>query len=302
MKSSENLTRRNFTRILSTSFAGGILLGNNLSILARPLSTNDLTIQNVIDLILKTIPGAPFDKTVDTIKSGSADQKVKGIVTTMFSTIEVIKKTAELGANFIIAHEPTFYNHQDETDWLKDNDVYQFKHQLLDKHKITVWRFHDYWHSHRPDGILTGVLKTLGWENYADKEKPYLINIPPSSLKEIVNLTKKKFNIDFVRVIGKPEQVCSKIVVFPGAAGGKRQIETLNKDKPDLFICGELSEWETAEYVRDARAKGDKVSLVVLSHAVSEEAGMKWLAEWLQPKVSEIRVTNIPSGNPFSVM
>jgi putative NIF3 family GTP cyclohydrolase 1 type 2 len=235
MKSSENLTRRNFTRILSTSFAGGILLGNNLSILARPLSTNDLTIQNVIDLILKTIPGAPFDKTVDTIKSGSADQKVKGIVTTMFSTIEVIKKTAELGANFIIAHEPTFYNHQDETDWLKDNDVYQFKHQLLDKHKITVWRFHDYWHSHRPDGILTGVLKILGWENYADKEKPYLINIPPSSLKEIVNLTKKKFNIDFVRVIGKPEQVCSKIVVFPGAAGGKRQIETLNKDKPGFI-------------------------------------------------------------------
>src|SRR4051794_35654968 len=74
-------------------------------------SRKDYTVQDVIDIILKEIPGAPFKQTVDTIKSGSTDQKVTGIVTTMFATVEVIKQAAQLNANFIIAHEPTFYNH-----------------------------------------------------------------------------------------------------------------------------------------------------------------------------------------------
>ncbi|MDQ6889502.1 MAG: Nif3-like dinuclear metal center hexameric protein, partial [Bacteroidota bacterium] len=73
-----------------------------------------VTIQQVIDLILKSIPGAPFPKTVDTIKSGDPSQKVTGIVTTMFATDAVIEKTIKAGANFIIAHEPTFYNHLDD--------------------------------------------------------------------------------------------------------------------------------------------------------------------------------------------
>src|ERR1700753_1554729 len=86
-------------------------------------SENDggaMTVRQVIDALLADIPGAPFPKTVDTIKTGNPDTIVKGIVTTMFATVAVIEKTISLGANFIIAHEPTFYNHLDETDWLGD--------------------------------------------------------------------------------------------------------------------------------------------------------------------------------------
>lgn len=93
----------------------------------------NLTIQQVIDLILTTIPGAPFKETVDTIKSGDGQQEVKGIVTTMFATVDVIRQTAALGANFIIAHEPTFYSHRDETAWLENDQVFQFKNELLKK-------------------------------------------------------------------------------------------------------------------------------------------------------------------------
>src|SRR5204862_60430 len=86
-----------------------------------------LTVQQVIDIILQSIPGAPFKETVDTIKSGNAQQKITGIVTTMFATDEVIERTARLAANFIIAHEPTFYNHTDDTAWLQNDDVYKYK-------------------------------------------------------------------------------------------------------------------------------------------------------------------------------
>src|SRR5687768_18188792 len=39
----------------------------------------------------------------------------------------------------------------------------------------------------------------------------------------------------------------------------------------------EVAEWETSEYIRDARAQGLQRSLVVLGHAQSEEPGMRWL-------------------------
>jgi hypothetical protein len=47
---------------------------------------------------------------------------------------------------------------------------------------------------------------------------------------------------------------------------------------------------------------GQKTSLLVLSHSVSEEAGMEYAANWLQPKVAGIKITHIASGNPFTFL
>ncbi|MGZ5222016.1 MAG: Nif3-like dinuclear metal center hexameric protein, partial [Chitinophagaceae bacterium] len=96
------------------------------------------TVQQVIDLILKEVPNARTQNTVDKIRSGSPDQMVTSIVTTMFPSIEVIEKTKKVGANFIIAHETPFYNNPDETEWLKDDDAYKYKVDLLNKYKIAI--------------------------------------------------------------------------------------------------------------------------------------------------------------------
>ena len=261
---------------------------------------SELTVQQVINLILKSIPNAPFKQTVDTIKAGNPDQKVTGIVTTMFATDDIIEKTAKAGANFIIAHEPTFYNHQDNTAWLENDEVYRYKSDLLKKHNIAVWRFHDYIHAHKPDGVLMGVLTAMGWEKYYNPEKPYLLTIRPASFSSVINHVKTRLGIQHVKVIGDMSQSCSRVVIAPGAAGGPRQIEALQKEKPDLFICGELNEWETSEYVRDLRYMGGKTALIVLGHIVSEEPGLEWLVKWLQPQIPGIKVTHIPSNDAFT--
>lgn len=258
-----------------------------------------MTIQQVIDLILTTIPGAPFKETVDTIKSGDGQQEVKGIVTTMFATIEVIKQAATLGANFIIAHEPTFYNHRDDTAWLENDQVFQFKNELLKKHNIVVWRFHDYWHTHRPDGVQMGVLTKLGWQNFFNADNPRMITVPATPLKDLINHAKKSLGIRQVRYIGDPNQMCKRIALSPGAAGGRSHIQLLEKEKPDVLIVGEIAEWETAEYIRDAQSMKLSMALIVLGHAESEEPGMEWLVSWLQPKVKDVKVTHIPSHYPF---
>ncbi len=262
-----------------------------------------LTVQQVIDLILKEIPNPRTQNTVDKIRSGSPDQVVTGIVTTMFPTIEVIEKTNKAGANFIIAHETPFYNNPDETDWLKDDDAYKYKVDLLNKYKIAVWRFHDNWHAHRPDGIAMGNLIKLGWEKYYNQQTPRLLTLPqPMTIKSIVDLAKKRLGISTVRVVGDLKQPCTTIYLAFGYMDPKAQIPIIQQMKPDLILSGETREWETVERVRDGLAMGQKTSLLVLSHSVSEEAGMNYAAQWLQPMVLGIKVTHIASNNPFTFL
>jgi putative NIF3 family GTP cyclohydrolase 1 type 2 len=257
------------------------------------------SVQEIIDIILKEIPGAPFKQTVDTIKSGSANAKVTGIVTTMFATVAVIKNAAQLNANFIIAHEPAFYNHTDDINWVPNNTMVKQKQELLAKNNVTVWRFHDYWHAHKPDGIGYGVLKKANWLSYY-KPGEMVLTMPPISLKKIAQHLKSSLIIEHVRVIGDLSQSCERVALLPGAAGGQMQISLVENQKPDVLIVGEVHEWETAEYIRDTQAMGGKTSLIVLGHSVSEEPGMEYLVEWLQPKVPEIKITHIASNNPFT--
>jgi hypothetical protein len=92
----------------------------------------------------------------------------------------------------------------------------------------------------------------------------------------------------------------STIYLAFGYMDSKRQIAAIQEYKPDLILSGETREWETVERVRDGLQMGQNTSLLVLSHSVSEEAGMEYAAKWLQPKVPGIRVTHIASTNPFT--
>jgi putative NIF3 family GTP cyclohydrolase 1 type 2 len=257
------------------------------------------TVQNIIDLILKEIPGAPFKQTVDTIKCGSPSQPVRGIVTTMFPTIQVIQEAAGIKANFIIAHEPSFYNHTDDQNWVARNHILEKKLALLQQENIAIWRFHDYWHSYRPDGIGYGVLKATGLlKNYQPGR--LTLQLPALTLRELIGHLQKSLTIQHLRYIGDPEQICKSISILPGAAGGQRQIALVENDDPDVLIVGEVHEWETAEYIRDARQLGSRIALIVLGHSLSEEPGMQWLVDWLQPKLPNLPITHISSGDPFS--
>ena len=43
-----------------------------------------------------------------------------------------------------------------------------------------------------------------------------------------------------------------------------------------MLVAGETREWETVEFTRDAVAAGKRKALILLGHANSEEAGMKY--------------------------
>jgi putative NIF3 family GTP cyclohydrolase 1 type 2 len=260
------------------------------------------TVGQIMDLFIKEVPGAPFPNTVDTLKSGNRDIKVTGIVTTMFATLEVIQKAIALNANFIIAHEPTFYNHTDDTSWLQGDPVYRFKSDLLKKHNIAVWRNHDYVHSLTTDGVRAGVTSKLRWEKFINPSNPSVFEMPAQSLQSLIGHVKQTLGVPTLRYIGDLTQSCKRILLMPGASGGRSHLTALAREKPDVIVCGEIAEWETAEYVRDAMTKGDKLALVVIGHVASEEPGSAFLASWFQGKVKGITTTHIPAENSLSFL
>ena len=295
--------RRKFITFSAKAAGAAVLLSSPLMSFAGKTvgGAKSVTVGEIMDAFIGEVPGSPFPTTVDTLKAGSRDMKVTGIVTTMFATLDVVQKTIASGANFIIAHEPTFYNHTDETSWLENDPVYRFKAELLSKNQVVVWRNHDYIHQHQPDGVVSAVVTKLGWSSYYN-EANYIALIPGLPLKALIQQVKQQLGIEMVRYIGDPGQTCKKILLIPGAAGGRTQINAMSKVQPDVLICGEIQEWETAEYVRDAQTKGQKLSLIVLGHIASEEPGSEYMADWLRKKMPDIKVTHIPAGNSLSFL
>lgn len=118
-----------------------------------PGQNRQKTAAEVISLIIKQTGAPIIPETVDVIKTGSPDTPVTGIVTTMFATMDVLKKAVEMNCNLIIVHEPLFYNHLDETQQFQTSSIYLQKRHYIDENKLVIFRFHDYIHSMKPDGI-----------------------------------------------------------------------------------------------------------------------------------------------------
>ena len=122
-----NNSRRNFISKAAVIAGGQVLLVKPLLSMTPFVNgfNENFTVGQIMDKFISEVPSGILKETVDTLKSGHKEMEVKGIVTSAFATIEVIKKTIEIGANFIIAHEPTFYNHLDDTTWLKNDPVFE---------------------------------------------------------------------------------------------------------------------------------------------------------------------------------
>ena len=167
---------------------------------------------DVINKILKYHPQFPGNYAgCDGYKFGDPNAECNGIATALVPTVDVIRRTGELGCNLLVVHEPIFYSTEDYPDWRAGgkNSVYEEKKALLDKYGITVWRDHDHMHAHNPDSIFTGVIKYLGWENYyIPSEKSsikvplgYLFELPETTVKELGQYLEDKLAMNGLRTL-----------------------------------------------------------------------------------------------------
>ena len=271
---------------------------------ATPIpASSPITAEAVVARIQKQI-GVPWQTdTVDTFKAGDPKTRVTGIAVTMMATLDVLQRAAAAGDNFIITHEPTFYDHMDDPSLLpqKEQDaVLAAKRTFIAEHHLVVWRFHDHWHDRNPDGIEQGMIRALGWEKFLDPGDDHLFTLPETTVADLGAFLEKKLNLASLRIVGKRDMKVKRVAMAPGAVGFAKQAEQLERPDVQVLILGEAREWETIEYAADAISEGRDKAVIILSHVPSEQAGMDEAARWLRTFIHEVPVQFIPTADPFA--
>jgi putative NIF3 family GTP cyclohydrolase 1 type 2 len=231
----------------------------------------------------------------DTFKTGSPDTEVRGIATTGMSTFDVLRRAAAKERNLVITHEPTFYNDRDLSAGLEADPIYLAKQRFVAEHALVVWRFHDHAHSMRPDPLVAGSARALGWTQYASPTDPRLYVVPTTTLRALAADVARRLNDHALRVVGDPDMPVTRIALGPGYG-----IPALTA-AVDVSIGGEIGEsGGNAEYALDAAAAGTPKGMIVLGHMMSEDHGMREVAEWLRTFLTDIPIEFIAAGEPFA--
>jgi putative NIF3 family GTP cyclohydrolase 1 type 2 len=279
-----------------------ILTGSAL--LAAPLakaqqSPAELTAEQLVERIRGHV-GVPWrTETVDRILAGGANTVIKGIAVTMMATLDVLERAVATNKNMIITHEPTFYLHQDTFDDIQDDLTLKYKLDFIRKNNIAVFRFHDHWHAHRPDGIATGMMQELGWEKNVDPADPKRFTFAGEPLTQFCQGMQTRLKDRTMRVIGKPTMPVRRVVASWGSPSRLPSIHLLARPDVDVLVVGETREWELVEYAQDSITAGNQKALIVLGHVLSEQGGMRYCTEWLKTFVTEVPIEFVPATEPF---
>lgn len=262
-------------------------------------TTQPKTPEEVVSLIKKNVTCDWAIQTVDNFKTGDPNSDLKGITVCMFADMQTLKTAVEKGCNFIITHEPVFYNHLDETASFVNDPVYQAKAKYIKDNNLVIFRFHDHIHMTKPDGISVGMIDKLGLKDYSVNGSLTHFKIAEKTVSEYAKELKKIFDLESIRCIGNPEMKFTKITFMAGAPGGQRHIQMLQNPDVELVIAGEAPEWETYLYTNDAVALGKNKAVVFLGHIKSEEAGMEYCAKWLGTFITGVPIHFIENKPNF---
>jgi putative NIF3 family GTP cyclohydrolase 1 type 2 len=262
----------------------------------RNVSENP-TAAAVIELIIQKTAAPTIQNTVDVIKEGDPQTPVTGIITTMFATMDVLKEAVAKKCNLIISHEPLYYNHLDSKEQFTNDPVFLEKQRFIIDNKLVVWRFHDYIHRMNPDGIGMGMVAKLGYEKYKADGSLNRFIIPETKLENLLQDMKQKFPAHAFHVIGNPSMTVSKVAFAAGAPGSAAHFNALKEN--DVFIAGEVPQWETYEYARDAVQQGKSKAVIFIGHINSEEAGMDYCATWLKSFLNDLPIHFVSSGSSY---
>jgi hypothetical protein len=275
-------------------------------------SGSSLSVQALIDRIKGQIGVDWRAERVDGLKAGDPTTAVRGIATTSLATLAVLQQAVKAGANVIVTSEPAFYAKSDartppvprppgasppaaaaaEAPPIVD-PVFTAKNAFIDGHQLAIIRLNDHWRRRQPDPFVQGLVRTMGWT----ASSPH-VDVNATTLDALVKIVKAKLGSrGGIRVIGDPKMPVKRVGLLPGSTPLPATVAML--PAVDVIVGGEMREWESVEFVRDAVIAGQKKALVLVGRIVSEEPGMNACAAWLKTIAPDIPVTHLAAGDPY---
>lgn len=241
-----------------------------------------MVIKDIIQLLEKEGTWVNWDQTRDHLLHGDDSRTVKRIGVCWMLTNQALEKAIEHHLDFIITHENPFYMASTRPVTLAHQAACE-KRRKLDEHHISVYRCHDVWDCIRESGVSDMWAKRLGFEFEERNISSYFhfANIQETS-SEALSLHVADALVEDgqngVWLYGRPDKKITRLAIGTGAA---TNVWAMLKEKPDAVIVSEdgVSTFSEGEYLID-----HDISMILVSHAACEMAGIKELVNWLKDK------------------
>lgn len=287
MSASRELSRRDFLATAAAAVAAGTAMRHRA-----------LTAREIAERVRAGL-GVPWrEPTVDGFRAGDPDTVITGVATTAMATIAVLRAAAESGHNLVVAHEPTFYAPDDQPGARAADPVYLAKRALIDERRLVVWRLADHWRARAPDPATRALAAAMGWASAPVDADGRVWTVPATTVGAVVARARERLGArGGLRVIGDRRAAVRRVLVSPGTVDLRDTVRRL--PGADLVLAGEPREWEAAEYAFDTFAAGRPRAMIALGRVVSEEPGVRALADWLRALVPELPVRAFPVGDPY---
>jgi putative NIF3 family GTP cyclohydrolase 1 type 2 len=311
------ISRREFAAVVATATVAGRIA--DPSALGQNAAARSVTASDIVERIRKNIGVEWSPDTVDTVKAGDPSTVATGVVTTAMATLDVLRQAVKAGANVVITCEPTFYAKADARTPPAGrgggrgaagaappasaapppaDPVFAGKNEFITRNNLVVFRLSDHWRRRKPDPLAQGLAAALGWTGYQSAGDPLRFDIPATTLDRLVDHLKQRLHVrGGLRVVGDPQTAVRRAGLLPGSTPIQAAVRML--PGVDVIVAGEVREWETVEYARDAGLADPKKGLILLSRVVSEEPGMDICATWLRTFVPEVPIRHISAGDPY---
>ena len=253
-------------------------------------------------------PHTPADK-VDGIMAGDPDAEISGVAVTWLPNLDVLKRSAAAGLNFVIAHEPVFFWHPfyypsgdefhipaGDLERKKTTVPGRAKQAVIADSNLVVYRLHDGWDQFAKFGMGYSLAECLGWSDRAVSDR-YIYELPPTRLANLASDIAQKLGKSGTRFVGDPDQVVRRVTLDWGSPGAIDILLRAHANGCDAAITGEVVEWRDVEFARDIG-----ISLITAGHYATENIGMRSFYHWFKDQMAvphpSLRIEYIDCHDP----
>lgn len=253
-----------------------------------------LTPRILIDRLHALWPDLNAEKTVDRVIAGPSDQEVRGIAVCWMPYRKTLREAAERGANLVIAHEPTFYDHWEfrgEPGPEAMQPQIEAKRKEIEELGLTVIRCHDVWDAIQVPDRWAEYLQlgpVVGGDRYAR-----VLQVEPQTAEQIARRIAHRTaesGQSTVGFYGDPARTVNRVAVGTGCYSDPLVLRALGADLV-VAVDDILRSWIAGTWAED-----EGFPIVVVNHGVSENCTKRHLADLVQSWYPELPVFWIPQG------
>ena len=257
--------------------------------------------KHVLEHFLSRAQWVDRHNTVDRIIVGDPDKDVDRCLVSWMPSFAAIQTAASRGIPLLVCHEPTFWNHRDDSP--ENTPRAAEKLQFIQSHGLVILRNHDCWDRWPGVGIpwswarflgLEGEPTAIGADGYQHR-----YDVEPLALDELARRVAEKcatIGEPLVQVTGDGTKPVSSIGVGTGCGCSIEAYLEMGCDCSIVCDDGSLY-WRGIQMASDLNHP-----VIRVNHGTSEEPGMVTLTQYINEKVTGVRAEHLPHGSSFRLV